>query len=133
MKRLAAITLLASGCATTSMSSDLSSIQTTVSSRAALQNFSLPNLPFSEFTVAVDHTSLSGYVAATAQPLVIADVYLLRAEANIRAGRPADAIADINVLRTRAAKPGQDNTLSAAELTAESQAPFIDLTIRQSK
>ena len=38
------------------------------------QNFSLPNLPFSESTVAIDHHSLSGYVAATAQPLVIADV-----------------------------------------------------------
>src|SRR5205085_402765 len=41
------------------------------------QNFTLPNLPFSESTIAVDHGSLSGYVAATAQPLVIADVYLL--------------------------------------------------------
>ena len=54
----------------------------------------------------------------------LADVYLLRAEANIRAGRPADAIADINVLRTRAAKPGQDNTLSATELTAFNASPL---------
>jgi len=29
------------------------------------QNFSLPNLPFSEYTVDVNHSSLSGYVAAT--------------------------------------------------------------------
>ena len=53
-----------------------------------------------------------------------ADVYLLRAEANIRAGRPADAIADINVLRTRAARPGTTNTLSAAELTAFNAKPL---------
>ncbi len=32
------------------------------------QNFSLPNLPFSEYSIAVDHASLSGYVAATGQP-----------------------------------------------------------------
>ena len=48
----------------------------------------------------------------------LADVYLLRAEANIRAGRPSDAIADINVLRTRAAQPGTDNTMNATELTS---------------
>jgi hypothetical protein len=47
----------------------------------------------------------------------LADVYLMRAEANIRAGRPAEAIADINVLRTRAAIPNTDNTMSATELT----------------
>lgn len=56
-----------------------------------------------------------------------ADVYLLRAEANIRAGRPADAIADINVLRTRAAKPGTDNTMSVAERTAFAADPVAFL------
>jgi hypothetical protein len=30
------------------------------------QNHTLPQLPFSEFTIPIDHTSLSGYVAATA-------------------------------------------------------------------
>ena len=54
------------------------------------QNFSLPNLPFSEFTVAVDHTSLSGYVAATAQPLVIADVYLLPEDVSYKQNRSFD-------------------------------------------
>jgi starch-binding outer membrane protein, SusD/RagB family len=54
----------------------------------------------------------------------LADVYLMRAEANIRAGRAADAIADINVLRARAAKPGTTNTLSAAELTAFNASPL---------
>ncbi|MBV9880207.1 MAG: RagB/SusD family nutrient uptake outer membrane protein, partial [Gemmatirosa sp.] len=54
----------------------------------------------------------------------LADVYLMRAEANIRAGRPSDAIADINVLRARAAWPGQTNTLSAAELTQFNASPI---------
>ncbi|MEP6730255.1 MAG: RagB/SusD family nutrient uptake outer membrane protein [bacterium] len=46
------------------------------------------------------------------------EVYLLRAEANVRGGHASDAIADINVLRVRAAVPGQDNTMSATELAA---------------
>lgn len=54
----------------------------------------------------------------------LADVYLLRAEANIRAGRPTEAIADINVLRQRAAKAGQVNTLSPAELAAFAASPL---------
>ncbi len=45
----------------------------------------------------------------------LADAYLMRAEANIRAGRASDAIPDINVLRTRAAKPGTTNTMTATE------------------
>jgi hypothetical protein len=54
----------------------------------------------------------------------LADVYLMRAEANIRAGRPAEGIADLNVLRQRAAKAGQINTLSATELTAYAADPL---------
>jgi starch-binding outer membrane protein, SusD/RagB family len=54
----------------------------------------------------------------------LADVYLLRAEANIRAGRPADAIADFNLLRARAAKPGQDNTMNATEIAAFNADPL---------
>jgi HD-GYP domain-containing protein (c-di-GMP phosphodiesterase class II) len=54
------------------------------------QNFSLPNLPFSEFTVEVNHSSLSGYVAATAQPLVIADVYLLPEDVSYKQNRSFD-------------------------------------------
>ena len=54
------------------------------------QNFSLPNLPFSEYSVAVDHASLSGYVAATGQPLVIADVYLLPEDVTYKHGRSFD-------------------------------------------
>ncbi|HJQ18713.1 MAG TPA: HD domain-containing phosphohydrolase [Gemmatimonadaceae bacterium] len=54
------------------------------------QNFTLTNLPFSEYTVAVDHASLSGYVAATGQPLVIADVYLLPDDVSYKHGRSFD-------------------------------------------
>src|SRR5690606_2863224 len=39
------------------------------------QNTTLPELPFSEFTIPIDHTSLSGYVAATGERLMIGDVY----------------------------------------------------------
>ncbi len=51
-------------------------------------------------------------------------VYLLRAEANIRAGRPQEAIADINALRRRAALAGQNNDVSAAELTSFNANPL---------
>jgi HD-GYP domain-containing protein (c-di-GMP phosphodiesterase class II) len=54
------------------------------------QNFSLPNLPFSESTIAIDHGSLSGYVAATGQPLVIADVYLLPEDVTYKQNRYFD-------------------------------------------
>jgi len=54
------------------------------------QNYSLPNLPFSEYSVEVSHASLSGYVAATAQPLVIADVYLLPEDVTYKHGRSFD-------------------------------------------
>jgi HD-GYP domain-containing protein (c-di-GMP phosphodiesterase class II) len=54
------------------------------------QNFSLPNLPFSESTVNVDHGSLAGYVAATGQPLVIADVYLLPEDVTYKQNRSFD-------------------------------------------
>lgn len=48
----------------------------------------------------------------------LADVYLMRAEANIRAGRPADAIADLNAIRRRAANPGQNNDVVVATYNA---------------
>ena len=54
------------------------------------QNYTLPNLPFSEFTVPIDHTSLAGYTAATREPLVIADVYLLSQDVEYRQNRSFD-------------------------------------------
>ena len=53
-------------------------------------NYTLPDLPFSETTVAIDHTSLAGYTAATGEPLVIEDVYLLPDDVSYRQNRSFD-------------------------------------------
>ena len=42
------------------------------------QNDSRPDIPFVEFTMPINHTSLAGYAAAEGEPLVFNDVYLLR-------------------------------------------------------
>ncbi|HEX4682346.1 MAG TPA: HD domain-containing phosphohydrolase [Gemmatimonadaceae bacterium] len=54
------------------------------------QNHTLPALPLSEFTVPIDHASLAGYAAATGDPLVIADVYLLPDHVTYRQNRSFD-------------------------------------------
>ena len=54
------------------------------------QNYSLQDLPFSETTVPIDHTSLAGYTAATGEPLVIEDVYLLPNDVSYRQNRSFD-------------------------------------------
>ncbi|HVX88237.1 MAG TPA: HD domain-containing phosphohydrolase [Gemmatimonadales bacterium] len=41
------------------------------------QNQSRPDIPFVEFTIPIDQTSLAGYAAAEGEPLVIDDVYML--------------------------------------------------------
>ncbi len=41
------------------------------------QNHTLPDLPFSEFEIPLDHSSLAGYAASTGEPLIFDDVYLL--------------------------------------------------------
>ncbi|MEP6745558.1 MAG: HD domain-containing phosphohydrolase [Gemmatimonadota bacterium] len=41
------------------------------------QNQSRPDIPFVEFTIPIDHSSLAGYAAAEGEPLVIDDVYML--------------------------------------------------------
>ena len=57
---------------------------------AMAQNYSLPTLPFSSFTVPIDHASLAGYAAATGEPLVIGDVYLLPDDVSYRQNRSFD-------------------------------------------
>jgi HD-GYP domain-containing protein (c-di-GMP phosphodiesterase class II) len=47
-------------------------------------NASLPDLPFEEFTLPVDHASIAGHVAATEEPLVLDDVYSPPASAPFR-------------------------------------------------
>jgi HD-GYP domain-containing protein (c-di-GMP phosphodiesterase class II) len=54
------------------------------------QNFTLPSLPLKESTVPIDHTSLAGYTAATGEPLVIADVYLLPDDVAYKQNRSFD-------------------------------------------
>ncbi|MBX3175194.1 MAG: GAF domain-containing protein [Gemmatimonadaceae bacterium] len=54
------------------------------------QNTTLPDLPFSEFTVPINHSSLSGYVAATGERLMIDDVYLLSENVSYRQNRSFD-------------------------------------------
>jgi len=41
------------------------------------QNDSRPDIPFVEFTIPIDHSSLAGYAATEGEPLVIEDVYML--------------------------------------------------------
>jgi HD-GYP domain-containing protein (c-di-GMP phosphodiesterase class II) len=54
------------------------------------QNFTLPNLPVADFTFPISHASLSGYAAATGEPLVIADVYLLPDDVSYKQNRSFD-------------------------------------------
>lgn len=57
---------------------------------AIAQNYSLPGLPFETFTVPISHSSLSGYAAATGEPLVIGDVYLLPDDSSYKQNRSFD-------------------------------------------
>jgi HD-GYP domain-containing protein (c-di-GMP phosphodiesterase class II) len=57
---------------------------------AVAQNHTLPNLPFRSYTVPIDHSSLSGYAAATGEPLVIGDVYLLPDDVSYKQNRSFD-------------------------------------------
>ncbi len=54
------------------------------------QNFSRPDLPLTESTVPIDTSSLAGYAAATGEPLVIPDVYLLPSDVLYRQNRTFD-------------------------------------------
>jgi HD-GYP domain-containing protein (c-di-GMP phosphodiesterase class II) len=54
------------------------------------QNATLPALPLKEFSVPIDHTSLSGYSASTGEPLVVADVYLLPHDVTYKQNRSFD-------------------------------------------
>jgi HD-GYP domain-containing protein (c-di-GMP phosphodiesterase class II) len=54
------------------------------------QTHSRPNLPLSEFTIAIDHTSIAGYVASTGEPLVIDDAYFLPPDVEYSINRSFD-------------------------------------------
>jgi len=54
------------------------------------RNITLPAIPFTEFSIPIDHASIAGYVAATGDPLTIADVYLLPEQVTYRLNRSFD-------------------------------------------
>ncbi len=54
------------------------------------QNETLTSVPLSEFTIPIDNSSLAGYTAATREPLVIPDVYLLPEDVSYRLNRSFD-------------------------------------------
>jgi hypothetical protein len=54
----------------------------------------------------------------------LADVYLMRAEANIRAGRATQAIADLNVIRERAAIDQSNKTSNDVDVTKFNASPI---------
>jgi HD-GYP domain-containing protein (c-di-GMP phosphodiesterase class II) len=54
------------------------------------QNDSRPDIPFVEFTIPIDRTSLAGYTASEAEPLVIDDVYMLPPEVDYAFNRSFD-------------------------------------------
>jgi HD-GYP domain-containing protein (c-di-GMP phosphodiesterase class II) len=55
-----------------------------------IQNDTLPNAGFVEFTMPIDHASLSGYVCSTGEPLVIDDVYFLPPDVEYSFNRSMD-------------------------------------------
>ncbi|MGH7645080.1 MAG: HD domain-containing phosphohydrolase [Gemmatimonadales bacterium] len=54
------------------------------------QNHSKPDVPFVEFTVPVDRTSLAGYTAVTGEPLNITDAYFLPPDAEYKINKSFD-------------------------------------------
>jgi HD-GYP domain-containing protein (c-di-GMP phosphodiesterase class II) len=96
---------------------------------AMAQNFSLPAIPFSSFTVPIDHTSLAGYAAATGEPLVIGDVYLLPDDVSYRQNRSFD---DAFGYRTKSMlvlpmKSHRDEIVGVLQLINRKSAPDIRL------
>lgn len=54
------------------------------------QSVSRPDIPFVEFTMAMDTTSIAGYAATTGEPLVIDDVYFLPPDVDYTFNRSFD-------------------------------------------
>jgi HD-GYP domain-containing protein (c-di-GMP phosphodiesterase class II) len=54
------------------------------------QNFSMPDVPFVEFTMPLDRSSLAGYAASTGDPLVIDDAYFLPPDVEYSINRSFD-------------------------------------------
>ncbi len=54
------------------------------------QNYSRPEIPFVEFTIPIDQTSIAGYVASTGEPLVIDDAYFIAPDVQYSINRSFD-------------------------------------------
>jgi HD-GYP domain-containing protein (c-di-GMP phosphodiesterase class II) len=54
------------------------------------QTYSRPEIPLVEFTLPIDHASISGYVASTGEPLVIDDCYFLPPDVEYTFNRSID-------------------------------------------
>jgi HD-GYP domain-containing protein (c-di-GMP phosphodiesterase class II) len=94
------------------------------------QNYTLPNLPLREFTVPIDHASLAGYAAATAEPLVIADVYQLPHNVPYQQNRSFDERFDY---RTKSMlvipmKTHKDEVIGVLQLINRKRHPDVRLT-----
>jgi HD-GYP domain-containing protein (c-di-GMP phosphodiesterase class II) len=97
---------------------------------AMAQNHSLPGLPFSTFTVPIDHASLAGYAAATGEPLLIGDVYLLPDDVTYRQNRSFD---DAFGYRTKSMlvlpmKSHRDEVVGVLQLINHKRSPDVRLT-----
>jgi HD-GYP domain-containing protein (c-di-GMP phosphodiesterase class II) len=96
---------------------------------AMAQNQSLPGIPFSTFTVPIDHASLAGYAASTGEPLVIGDVYLLPDDVTYRQNRSFD---DAFGYRTKSMlvlpmKSHRDEIVGVLQLINRKQSPELRL------
>ena len=97
---------------------------------AIAQNHSLPGLPFETFTVPISHSSLSGYAAATGEPLVIGDVYLLPDDSSYKQNRSFD---DKVGYRTKSMlvlpmKSHRDEIVGVLQLINRKRSPDVRLT-----
>ena len=54
------------------------------------QTYSRPDMPLVEFSMPIDHSSISGYVASTGEPLVIDDTYFLPPDVEYTFNRSLD-------------------------------------------
>jgi HD-GYP domain-containing protein (c-di-GMP phosphodiesterase class II) len=106
------------------------------------QNHTLPALPLREFTIPIDHSSVAGYVASTAEPLAIADVYLLPNNVSYKQNRSFDERFDyrtksmlvipmkthkdeiIGVLQLINRKRHHDTRLTSAQITEAEVLPY---------
>jgi HD-GYP domain-containing protein (c-di-GMP phosphodiesterase class II) len=93
-------------------------------------NSTLPDLPFSESTIPIDHGSIAGYVASTGHPLMIADVYLLPEHVTYRLNRSFDEkfgyrTKSMLVLPMRTHR---DETIGVVQLINKKRDPAVRLT-----